>query len=110
MLGLVGPVGMDLSHILLDHNVVILLAYVLALVVMVHPLFPVAFDDVLPKNSHRLVCHLPFPRALLGRLKELHRVVCPSILRNMSHSFINSSNVVGVSKGVGVHKTTENSH
>ena len=83
MLGLVGPVGMDLSHILLDHNVVIFLAYVLALVVMVHPLFPVAFDDVLPKNSYRLVCHLPFPRALLGRLKELHRVVCPSILCNI---------------------------
>lgn len=104
VLGLVGPIGMDLSHILLNHNVVILLAYVLALVVMVHSLFPVAFNDVLPEDSYRLICHLPFPRALLRRLKELYRVVCPSILRKYRSSSIHRSIE---SKRIGMRKRPE---
>jgi hypothetical protein len=93
VLGLVGPIRVDLSHILLNHNVVILFAYVPALVVMVHSLLSVAFDNILPKDSYRLVRHLSFPRALLGGLKELDWVVCPSILQ---HS-IDRSFIVGVS-------------
>jgi len=66
MLGLVRPVGVDLSNILLRHDVVVSLAHVSTLLVVIDALFSVAIDHVLPENTYGLVRDLPLPRPLLG--------------------------------------------
>jgi len=58
------PVGMELSHVLLCHQIKVFLVDSLAFRVVVDTRLAVALDDVLSQQPNRFVGHLPFPGPL----------------------------------------------
>jgi hypothetical protein len=74
------PVGVELSHIFFGDGVVVLLGDVAALLVVVHPLLPVAGDDLLAQDLDRLVRHLPLPAPLLDGPQVRDGILGPASL------------------------------
>ena len=64
----------NLPHIPLQHNPPILLYHLLTIFVMIHPLLPVAVDDLLTEETDRLVGHLTFAGALFDGLEVFYWV------------------------------------
>ena len=68
---------MDLTDVLLQHDPGVPFHGNLAILVVIHPLLAVAFDDVPSQEADGLVCHLPFACALLDGLEVLNRILRP---------------------------------
>jgi len=78
--GFVLPVRMELSHILLLDEIVILLVDFLAFHVVIDSARSVALDDVLPKQPNCLVGDLPLSGTLFSGQQELDGVLGASSL------------------------------
>ena len=82
VLGLVLPVGMELSHVLLRDEIVVFLVDFLALDVVIDPALSVALDDVLPEQPDGLVRDLSLAGPLFGRQQELDGILGSAGLRD----------------------------
>jgi hypothetical protein len=71
---------MELPNVLFRDGVVVLGGHVAALLVVVHTLFAIARNHLLPEQLDRLVRHLPLPSPLLDGLQVRDRVLGPSPL------------------------------
>ena len=74
MFGFVLPLGMELSHILLCDEIKIFLVDFLAIGVVVDSALSVAFDHILPEQSHRLIGDLSLSGTLFCRQQKLDGV------------------------------------
>mmetsp|Transcript_28980 Transcript_28980/g.68074 ORF Transcript_28980/g.68074 Transcript_28980/m.68074 type:complete len:234 (-) Transcript_28980:1482-2183(-) len=82
------PVGMELSHVLLGHQIKVFLVDFLALRVVVDSRFAVALNDVLPQQPNRFVGHLSLPGPLLRRQQILDGVLGASGVVGGSQFFV----------------------
>lgn len=73
--GFVLPFWMKLSHVLLRDKIKVFLVYFLAIGVVVDSALSVAFDHILPEQSHRLVRDLSLSGTLFRRQQKLDGVL-----------------------------------
>ena len=66
---------MKLSHVLLRDKIKVFLVYFLAIGVVVDSALSVAFDHILPEQSHRLVRDLSLSGTLFRRQQKLDGVL-----------------------------------
>ena len=83
--GFVLPFGMELSHVLLCDEIKIFLVDFLAIGVVVDSALSVAFDHILPEQSHRLVGDLSLSGTLFRRQQELDRILGTSGLSKQTN-------------------------
>ena len=70
----ISPIWMQLTVVLLDDNVVVVLCHLLAILVVVYTLLAVAFNHPLSQNLDSLDRNLTLSGALLCRLQVFQRV------------------------------------
>jgi hypothetical protein len=87
----VGPVGVDLAHVLLDDDIVELGSNILTIIVVVDAFPTVAFNDIFTQQSNSLVCNLTFTRPLFNRQQILDGVLGAASLEKSSK---NNKNMV----------------
>ena len=75
MLFWVGPVGVDLSHVFLDDDIVKLFGNILTIIVVVDAFPTVAFNNIFTQQSNRLVGNLTFTCPLFNRQQILDGVL-----------------------------------
>ena len=76
----IGPLGMNLSHIFLRHDIVIRLRLLPTILVVVDALGTVARDNLLAQQSDGFVGNLALTSALLGGLEVAYRIFSATTL------------------------------
>ena len=71
---------MQLSKILLDDYIIVVLGNHFAILIMIYSFLSIAFNHPLSEEFHGFVGYLTFPSTLLGSLQKFHRVEGPSSL------------------------------
>lgn len=83
---------MDLSHIFLDDDTVVLGSNILTILVVVDAFPTVAFNNIFTQQSNRLVGNLTFTRPLFNRQQILDRILGAASLEKIRNK--NKKNTV----------------
>lgn len=86
-----GPIGLQLSHVLLDNDVIIGLGDTAAIFVVIDPFGSIAVNHLLAEQFHRLVRHLAFAGALFHVVQKRDRVLGAASLKNNNRNNNNSA-------------------